>query len=65
MVNCMKNINSIVEQIQWTTNENGNFIYRKKFLNDEIIYVIYNETVCSSDSISDFVIRSLDNIEER
>lgn len=65
MVNCMKNINSIVEKIKWKTNENGNFIYRKKFINDEVIFVIYNETVCSSDSISDFVIRSLDCIEER
>ena len=65
MVNCMENINSIVEKIKWKTNENGNFIYRKKFINEEIIYIIYNEAVCSSDSISDFVIRSLDSIEER
>ena len=62
MVNCMENINSIVEKIKWKTNENGNFIYRKKFINEEIIYIIYNEAVCSSDSISDFVIRSLDSI---
>ena len=53
---------SIIKKIKLATNYNDNIIYRKKTILNKTIYLIYNETITSSDTISDFIIRSLNHI---
>lgn len=59
MVNYMKNI---IERLKKETNNQDIIIYREKKILFKKIYIIYNETLTSSSSISDFIIRSLNNI---
>ena len=59
MVNFMKNI---IYKLKKDTNYQDNIIYRKKTILYKELYIIYNETLTSSDSISDFIIRSLNKI---
>lgn len=59
MVNYMLNI---INKLKKDTNNGDNIIYRKKKILYKTIYIIYNETISSSNSISDFIIRSLNNI---
>ena len=59
MVNFMKNI---IYKLKKDTNYQDNIIYRKKTILYKNLYIIYNETLTSSDSISDFIIRSLNKI---
>ena len=58
-------INNIIEMLKKETNSDGDIVYRKKIINKETIYIIYNEPLTSSDKISDFIIRSLDSISYR
>ena len=59
MVNYMQNI---INKIKIDTNHNDNIIYRQKTILKKRIYLIYNETITDSTTISDFIIRSLNNI---
>jgi len=59
MVNYMQNI---INKLKQDTNYIDNIIYRKKTIFYKNIYLIYNETITSSTIISDFIIRSLNNI---
>ena len=56
-------INNIIETLKSETNNAEDIVYRKKIINKETIYIIYNEPLTSSDKISDFIIRSLDSID--
>ena len=58
-------INNIIETLKKETNNAEDIVYRKKIINKETIYIIYNEPLTSSDKISDFIIRSLDSIDYR
>ena len=53
---------SIIQKLKKETNNNKFIIYRKKNLFLKKIYIIYNETITSSNSISNYIIRSLNNI---
>ncbi len=55
-------VNNIINKLKKDTNNNDNIIYREKRFIFKNIWIIYNETITSSDSISDFIIRSLNNI---
>ena len=55
----MKNI---IYKLKKDTNYQDNIIYRKKTILIKTIYIIFNETLTSSDNISDFIIRSLNKI---
>ncbi len=55
----VKYMQSIINKLKINTNNNDNIIYRKKYLLYKKIYIIYNETITSSSSISDFILRSL------
>ena len=59
MVNYMLDI---IYKLKKDTNNNENIIYRKKQILYKTIYIIFNETISSSDTISDFIIRSLNKI---
>lgn len=52
----------IIKLLKKDTNNLENIIYRKKYIGLTKIFIIYNETLVSSDKVSDFIIRSLDNI---
>ena len=58
-------INDIISLLKKETNNDSDIVYRKKTINKETIYIIYNEPLTSSDKISDFIIRSLDSIDYR
>lgn len=55
-------MNKIIKLLKKDTNNLENIIYRKKYIGLTKIFIIYNETLVSSDRVSDFIIRSLDNI---
>lgn len=59
MVNFM---NDIINKLKEDTNYQDKIIYRKKTIFIKTIYIIFNETLTSSDNISDFIIRSLNKI---
>lgn len=52
-----------IEKLKNDTNNISDIIYRKMNIKENIIYIIYSESLSSSDKISDFIIRSLNNIE--
>ena len=52
----------IINKLKNITNNANFIIYRKKKILFKTIYIIYNETITSSDSISNYIIRSLNNI---
>ena len=56
-------INYIVERLKKETNKEKDIVYRKKKINYQVLYIIFNESLTSNDSISDFIIRSLDSID--
>ena len=60
MVNSMQNI---INKLKKETNNQDGIIYRRKKILYKNIYIIFNETIISSDSVSDFVIRSLNKIK--
>lgn len=53
---------SIIKKIKKDTNNDENIIYRKKIILFKKLYIIYNQTITSSNDISDYIIRSLNNI---
>ena len=55
-------MNNIINKLKEDTNYQDNIIYRKKTIIIKTIYIIFNETLTSSDNISDFIIRSLNKI---
>lgn len=59
MVNFM---NNIINKLKEDTNYQDKIIYRKKTILIKTIYIIFNETLTSSNSISNFIIRSLNKI---
>ena len=60
----MLSIKNIMDKIKEETNNISDIVYRKKIINKQTIYIIYNEPLASSDKISDFIIRSLNNISQ-
>ena len=57
------NIEEIVKRIKQETNNIDDIIYREKYIGKNKLYIIYNEPLTSSDKISNFIIRSLNNIK--
>jgi len=55
-------MNQIIDKLKKDTNNDKNIIYRKKTILTKMIYIIYNQTITSSTDISNFIIRSLNNI---
>lgn len=55
-------MNDIINKLKEDTNYQDKIIYRKKTIFIKTIYIIFNETLTSSDSISNFIIRSLNKI---
>lgn len=55
--------NKIIEKLKKDTNNSSYIVYREKYINKSKIDIIYNETLCDSDKLSDFILRSLDHIE--
>lgn len=60
----LENIEQIVQRIKQETNELDDIIYREKVIKKKKVYIIYNEPLTSSDKISDFIVRSLNHIEQ-
>lgn len=60
----MLSIENIMDKIKEETNNISDIVYRKKIINKQTVYIIYNEPLASSDKISDFIIRSLNNISQ-
>ena len=60
----MLSIENVMDKIKEETNNISDIVYRKKIINKQTIYIIYNEPLASSDKISDFIIRSLNNISQ-
>lgn len=58
----LKNIEEIIERLKKDTNNSEDIVYRKKIIKKTKLYIIYDEPLASSDKISDFIIRSLNNI---
>ena len=56
---------SIIEKFKKETNNNPFIVYREKKLKKKNIYIIFNDSLISNDKISDFIIRSLDKIDEK
>ena len=54
---------NIINRIKQETNYQDIIIYRKKRILYKTIYIIFNETLTSSDNISNFIIRSLNKIK--
>ena len=53
---------NVIYKLRNDTNSDENIIYRKKNILTKTIYIIYNQTITSSTDISNFIIRSLNNI---
>ncbi len=60
----LENIEQIVNRLKTETNGLTDIIYRQKKIHKKTIYIIYNEPLTSSDKISDFIMRSLNHIEQ-
>ncbi|MCM1371116.1 MAG: spore germination protein [Clostridium sp.] len=60
----LENIDEIVRILKEETNNIDDIIYREKYIGKTKIYIIYNEPITSSDKISDFIIRSLNRLED-
>ena len=57
--------NPIIEKIKYDTNNISDMMYRKIYKDKHTIYIIYNEPLTSGNDISDFIVRSIDNINGR
>ena len=53
----------IIEKLKKDTNNSDYIVYREKYIKNNKLDIIYNETLCDSDKLSDFILRSLDHIE--
>lgn len=54
----------IIDKLKKDTNNSSYIVYREKYIKKNKIDIIYNETLTSSDKLSDFIYRSLDHIEK-
>ena len=59
----MNDTTKIIQRLKKETNNLPDIIYREKKIKNKKLYIIYNEPLTSSDKISDFIIRSLNNIK--
>lgn len=59
------NIENTVNRLKKDTNNNEDITYRLKYICGKKIYIIYNEPLTASDKISDFIVRSLDKINNK
>lgn len=55
--------NKIIDKLKKDTNNSSYIVYRDKYISNIRIDIIFYETLCDSDKISDFVLRSLDHID--
>ena len=55
-------MNKIIDKLKGDTNNDDNIIYRQKRIFFKTIYIIYNQTITSSNDISINIIRSLNEI---
>lgn len=60
----LENTDLIIKKLKKETNEISDIVYREKIINNKKIYIIYNEPLTSSDKISDFIMRSLNDISK-
>lgn len=60
----LKSSEEILEYIKVKTNYSNDIYDRKLNILNENVYIVYNEPMCSTDLISDYVIRSLDEISK-
>lgn len=56
--------NKIINKLKKETNNSSYIVYREKYIKDIKVDIIYDETLTDSDKLSDFILRSLDNIEK-
>lgn len=56
---------NVIKLLKKDTNNDSDIVYRKKIINKEMFYVVYDESLTGNDKISDFIIRSLDTISYR
>lgn len=61
----MESIDNIIKKIKKDTNNVDDITYRYKYVCGNKLWIIYNEPLTSSDKISDFIIRSLDKINNK
>ena len=61
----MNNIDKLVKKIKDDTNNAEDITYRKKIVCKKEIEIIYNESLTTSSIISEFIIKSLDNINRK
>ena len=55
--------NKIINKLKKDTNNSSYIVYRKKYIKNKEIDIIFNETLTSQDKLSDFIFKSLDYIE--
>ena len=55
--------NKIIDKLKKDTNNSSYIVYREKYISKRKIDIIYNETLSDSDKLSDFILRSLDQID--
>lgn len=54
----------IIDKLKKDTNNNSFIVIREKIIKKNKIYIIFNDSLISNDKVSDFIIRSLDNIKD-
>lgn len=62
MVNNMYNY---IEKLKKDTNNNMDIVYRKKNIRGKDIYIIYIDSLINGSNISEYIIKSLDNIKTK
>lgn len=60
----LEDIEQIIKRLKEETNHLSDIVYRKKIIHKKTIYILYNEPLTSSDKISDFIVRSLNHMEQ-
>lgn len=56
--------NKIINKIKEETNNSSYIVYREKYIKNNKIDIIYNETLTDQDKMSNYIYRSLDHIEK-
>lgn len=62
--NCITEFKSdeeIINYIKENTCQSQDMVYKKLEIADKILYVVFSQSVCNGDTISDFVVRSIKN----
>lgn len=54
-----------IDRFKKETNNSNFIVYREKYIKKRKIYIIFNDTLISNDKISDFIIRSINRINEK